>query len=99
MKLELKVDDPVFVLDKGPGYVTRVNVDGGFEVKIAGRTSPLYLQPDGSIGGSGRQVAYYYDPVIVQPLKDLRLWSAYVRIAKQLYDEFVAMGKGFVDVE
>lgn len=91
MKLDLTVGDSVFILGKGAGRVERVNIDGGFEVSVPGRTTPLYLQADGTIGGSGRQMAYYYDPIIVSPMKDLRLWAAYKRIAAQLYEELAAV--------
>jgi len=90
MILNVSVGDMVFVMDMGPATVTRVNVDGGFEVKVPGRGS-FFFQKEGTSGSSTRQRVFYHDPVFIQPPSDLTLWTAFKRVATQLYEEMAAL--------
>lgn len=75
------IGDTVFVQGVGAGTVIRVEADGGFVVKT-GNGQQHYRS--GGMIGNVRKV-YWHDPVIVTPPKNLRLWNAFVAMAKTDY--------------
>jgi hypothetical protein len=77
----------------GQGYGNVVKIlpnNGGFVVNVPGR-GELHYTVYGTIGVSSDVRVYYQDPVIVVPTKNDRLWLAYKRLTKALYDELVKL--------
>ena len=83
------IGDTVYVLGIGSGFVTSVNVDGGFTVKT-GNGEAFYR--DGGYIGNQRRV-YWSDPFIIMPPKNRRLWRAFVKVAVALYAQIEAISK------
>ena len=88
--MKVEKGDQVYVLGVGQATVTRVTPDGGFDVQARGH-GEVHFSSDGRLGRSGVQRVFYYDPVILTPPKDARLWNAFRRLAGKLYEELVGL--------
>jgi hypothetical protein len=84
--LDFRTNDRAYIIGKGYGRVSVVLPDGSFDVKIEGYGS-MHFNPDGTMGQSPLKRVYYDDPVVVVPIKNERLWRAYVRLSRALFTE------------
>ena len=77
------IGDIVHVLGIGSGTVTSVKKDGGFSVRTG--NGEAYYRTGGYIGNQRR--VFWADPVIILPPKDRRLWRAFVKVSRALYEQ------------
>jgi hypothetical protein len=88
--------DTVFVTGLGHGQVSRVLPGGaGFQVRIG--STERQFSMDGKIGGVGDRKVFWHDPMIVEPCRDGRLWQAYSKMSRLIFDEILRLaGLGLV---
>ncbi|MDR1079453.1 MAG: hypothetical protein LBQ79_00440 [Deltaproteobacteria bacterium] len=88
--LDFRKGDAAYVIGRGSGKVSMVLPDGSFDVNIEGY-GDIHFNPDGTIGNMALRRVYYDDPVVVEPIKNERLWRTYVKMAKVLFAELAAL--------
>jgi hypothetical protein len=88
--MKVHINDLVFILGQGSGRVTRVLEDGSFYASVREGGAQLY-SAFGTLGTSPIKRVYLYDPIIVDPPSNYRLWFAFKTIAKTLYEELVKL--------
>jgi hypothetical protein len=89
--LKLRLTDRVFVLNyQAYGTVVKVLPDGSFVVNIPGR-GDVHFTAYGTVGSGSDVRVFFENPIVIIPPSNTRLWEAYKRLTKVLYDELVKL--------
>jgi hypothetical protein len=88
--LKFRVGDKAYILGKGYGQVSVILPDGSFDVMLEGYGA-MHFNPDGSMGQSPLKRVYYENPVVIEPVKNQRLWRAFVHMSKVVFAELAKL--------